>query len=142
MNYAGNNPKRRIAPLGRFTQAELHRLAASARYVGSALHKSKPADYGFHPQTNPRPSKSLCDKIRVVPLSEARQLLRSGFADGLISTHFRGSLPKYVWAVDADGEVYESKLGADGRSYHGYRLNHDDKAMREWVIKEWKRRKD
>ena len=106
MNYAGNNPKRRIAPLGHFTQAELHRLAASARYEGSALHKSKAADYGFHPPTNPRPSKSLCDKIRVVPLSEARQLLRSGFA----------------------------QLGSDGRSYHGYRLNHDDK--------EWERRKD
>ena len=142
MKYAGNNPTRRIAKPGHFTQVELDNFAENARYEGSALHKSKPADYGFHPQTNPRASKSLCDDIRVILLSEARQLLSSGFERGMVSTRISGDLPKYVWAVDCNGEAYEAKLGGDGRSYHGYRLNHDDKKMRQWVIEEWKRRND
>ena len=29
----------------------------------------------------------------------------------------------------------------DMRSYHGYRLRKDERAMREWVVKEWKKRK-
>ena len=140
MKYAGNNPTRRIAKPGHFMQVELDTFAKEARYEGSAHHKSKPADYGFHPQTNPRASKSLCDDIRVVLLAEARQLLRSGFDRGMVSTHISGDLPKYVWAVDNCGEAYEAKLGEDGQSYHGYRLNHDDKNMRRWVIEEWKRR--
>ena len=58
----------------------------------------------------------------------------------MVSTSITGGLPKYVWAVDDCGEAYEAKLGGDGRSYHGYRLDRDDKAMRQWVIKEWKLR--
>ena len=52
----------------------------------------------------------------------------------------RDDLPKYVWAQDERGDVYEAKLGGDGRSYHGYRLGENDRAMRRWVIDEWKRR--
>ena len=55
MKYAGNNPTRRIAKPGHFTQVELDNFAENARYEGSALHKSKPADYGFHPQTTQEP---------------------------------------------------------------------------------------
>lgn len=54
----GNNPKRRVAPRGTVSP-EIQSNLAEARYAGSALHKSKPADYEFHPPVNPRPDKSL-----------------------------------------------------------------------------------
>jgi len=48
-----------------------------------------------------------------------------------------GGVPKYVWAVDAEGEVYEAKIGSN--DYHGYRLEETD-AMRRVVLKEWAKR--
>ncbi len=48
-------------------------------------------------------------------------------------------LPKFVWAVDEKGEVYEAKTGNDG--YHGYRLDEaTEKNMRDVVLYEWKQR--
>ncbi len=138
MKSRGNNPKRRIVLPGHFTAAELADFAVRARYEGSALHKLKPADYDFDPPTNPRPSKSVCDDLRVVRAAEARALLRTAFAHGLISACDPRELPKYAWAVDGHGEAYEAKLGRNG--YHGYRLGLDDKVMRDWVIDEWSKR--
>ena len=139
MRSRGNNPKRRIVLPGYFTQAELDGFAARARYEGSALHKLKPADYGFHPPNNPRASKSVCDDIRIVKLGEASDLLRAAFARGMVSACEPRAMPKYAWAVDADQEAYEAKLGREG--YHGYRLGKDDRDMRDWVIEEWNARK-
>ena len=138
MKSRGNNPKRRIVPVGYFTPAELNEFAARARYEGSALHKLRPADYGFQPPTNPRPSKSVCDDIRVIKRREAGDLLRAGFARGMVSACEPMSMPKYAWAVDAGQEAYEAKLGRGG--YHGYRLGKDDRDMRDWVIEEWNQR--
>lgn len=73
--YRGNNPKRRIAPVGYFTRVELRGLASRANYEGSALHKLKAADYGFDPPANPRATKSVCDDLRVIKLVEAAALL-------------------------------------------------------------------
>jgi len=48
-------------------------------------------------------------------------------------------LPKYIWAVDEQGEAYEAKTGNDG--YHGYRLDEaSEKIMRELVLIEWAKR--
>ena len=138
MRSRGNNPKRRIVPPGYFTQAELDGFAVRARYEGSALHKLKPADYGFHPPTNPRASKSVCDDIRVIKHREARDLLRVAFTRGMVSACEPPAMPKYAWVVDADREAYEAKLGREG--YHGYRLGKDDREMRDWVIEEWNAR--
>ena len=135
MKSRGNNPKRRIVPAGYFTPAELDGFAVRARYEGSALHKLKPADYGFHPPSNPRASKSVCDDIRIIKRREAHCLLRAAFAKGMVSACEPQALPKYAWAVDADREAYEAKLGREG--YHGYRLGKDDREMRDWVIEEW-----
>lgn len=140
MKYQGNNPKRRIAKLGYYRAQELAGFAA-ARYRGIGHHKTKPADYGFDPPVAPRPSKSVCDDKRTVMQAEAVQLFRAGVHRGLASTYMVGELPKYVWALDEHGEVYEAKLGGDMRSYHGYRLPEDERAMREWVVEEWKKRK-
>jgi hypothetical protein len=77
----GNDVKRRITPLGDINQ-EIQSNLAEARYTGSAHHKSKPADYGFRPPVNPRPSKSLCDDRRTITLREASRLFQSGGPNG------------------------------------------------------------
>jgi len=130
------NPKRRIAPPQSLDASQQESLLASARYVGSALHKHTPSDYGFHPPTNPRPHKSLCDDLRPLPYPEARALFVAAIRKGMVSTHREGDLPKYVWSVDDQGEVYEAKIGNDG--YHGYRLDRESEgAMRSLVLREW-----
>ena len=141
MKYRGNNPKRRIAKRGFFTERELGALASTVRYQGSALHKTRPGDYGFKPPTAPRPSKSICDGRRTIPKVEAQLLLEDGIRLGMVSSRLEGAWPKYVWAVDDSGEAYEAKLGHDRRRYHGYRLGLDDGAMRDWVKAEWSKRK-
>jgi hypothetical protein len=95
------------------------------------------SDYCFHPPVNPRPWKSTCDGLRVVLLAEARELLRRGILCGMFSEFSGGGAPKYVWAVDTMGEVYEAKVGNNG--YHGYRLEDED-AMTRIVLREWAKR--
>lgn len=138
--YRGNNRKRRIAKCSDFSAEQLARIAEQAQYGGSALHKSKPADYGLDPPVNPRPTKSLCDGLRVVRADEAQRLLLAGIHRGMVSACLVGGLPKYVWAQDAQGEVYEAKLGGAPQSYHGYRLGDDEGAMKKWVTDEWAKR--
>lgn len=133
-----NNPKRRFVEPGTIDQKELSELADALIYVGSANHKAKAADYGFHPPANPRPTKSVCDKLRVIQKREAAQLLHTGVLKGMVSTLDEKGIPKYVWAVDEDGEAYEAK-GDGGSEFHGYRLPPEDD-MRDRVLKEWKRR--
>jgi hypothetical protein len=137
MARSGNNPKRRIAEPGHFAPAVLETFADQLAYVGSANHKRFPGDYRFQPAVNPRGWKSLCDRDRVIPLSEARQLLRDGILKGMISTHFDGDTPKYVWSVDANSRPYEAKLGLGG--YHGYMLEAEDN-MAEFVLQAWAKR--
>lgn len=133
------NPKRRIAPAKDFSDTDRELLLRSVRYVGSALHKSKPGDYGLRPPVSPRPHKSLCDALRPILRQEAEALFAEGIRLGLVSTVRQGPFPKYVWCVDDAGEVYEAKIGNAG--YHGYRLDHVlEKAMRRIVLKEWEAR--
>ncbi len=135
----GNRPDRRILPAAATTDAIRRSLDERLCYVGSAHHKLRPGDYGFVPSHNPRPSKSVCDDMRPLLRQEASELFRAGIMHGMVSALLDGDLPKYVWAVDALGEVYEAKLGS-ANDYHGYRLGDDEKAMREYVRLEWKRR--
>lgn len=138
---SGNNPSRRLVPPGTYDEDELRALANRVQYAGSANHKLRPGNYGFVPPVNPRPSKSPCDDLRSILIEEATELLRLGAALGMVSAFNGDGLPKYIWAVDADGEVYEAKttLGRE-TPYHGYRLSEDDRAMRSVIRKEWKRR--
>ena len=48
--------------------------------------------------------------------------------------------PKYVWAVDGDGEVYEAKTKPPDMVYHGYRLGDNEEAMRRHIRDEWNKR--
>jgi len=133
------NPKRRIAESGAFGEEQQERLLVKARYIGSATHKRRPADYGFQPPTNPRPHKSLCDDLRSIPVAEARKLFAAGVRKGMVSTFCVDGLPKYVWGVDDHGEAYEAKWDRDG--YHGYRLDKEgEKYQRDCVLKAWSER--
>jgi hypothetical protein len=76
-----------------------------------------------------------------VLLQEASELFREGIMRGMVSSIGTNGVPKYVWAVDANGEVYEAKAKPDLETcYHGYRLSEDDSRMRDYVRKEWSRR--
>ena len=133
----GNDPKRRIARPGH-TTPEVRDRISTARYVGNAIHKSKPANYGFNPPVSPRHHKSVCDDIRVIRKEEAIELFQAGIARGMVSTCLINGLPKYVWAVDSDGEAYEAKLSKGTINYYGYRLEDTrDKRMRRLVTEEW-----
>ncbi len=136
----GNNPKRRIASQGEAGSADLERIAREARYVGNAHHKRAPADYGFRPPVNPRPHKSLCDGTRIVRAAEARSLFHEAVRRGMVSSHRERGLPKYVWAVDPEGRVFEAKLERRGATYHGYELGANDRHMRREVVARWEER--
>jgi len=92
----GSDPKRWIAPPERLDSGGRQALAAKLTYVGSALHKTKPGDYGFQPPVNPRPWKSICDGLRVILLAEARDLFRQGIWAGMFSGFPDDGIPKYV----------------------------------------------
>lgn len=139
MSRPGNNPKRRIAPAEYATDEMKQRLAKAARYIGSGHHKRNPADYGL-PRTNPRPTKSLCDLERVVPLDEAKSLVADGIRWGLFSEIREDGFPKFVWSVSERGEVFEAKTDANGTGeYHGYPLEDED-AMHVYVKSVWEAR--
>ena len=139
MSRPGNNPKRRIAPVGGVSEQVKQRLEKAARYVGSGHHKRNPADYGL-PRTNPRPTKSLCDLERVIPLEEAKSLVVAGIRLGLVSEIRQNGFPKYIWSVSERGEVFEAKTDANGTGeYHGYPLEDED-VMHGYVKSVWEER--
>jgi hypothetical protein len=137
MARAGNNPKRRFVENGRYPTAQLNALSQTLVYAGSANHKRFPANYGFQPPSNPRGWKSMCDLHRQVLRQEAQALLNAGIAKGMISEIGVDGMPKYIWCVDAEGNVFEAKTGNGG--YHGYQLEADDD-MADLVSREWRRR--
>ncbi len=137
----GNRPDRRFADEAFTSHAAREALCVRLRYVGSGNHKLRPGDYGFHPSHNPRPSKSPCDEIRAVLLAEAAELMRRGIMLGMVSRFDAAGTPKYIWAVDDENDVYEAKTRPEHEhEYHGYRLGDDERVMRSYVLKEWKRR--
>ena len=137
----GNRPDRRLADEAAVDAATRTRLLTTLQYVGSANHKLHPGNYGFQPPQNPRPSKSPCDALRSVLLEEATALFRRGIELGMVSTIIKDGVPKYVWAVDDAGEVYEAKTRPEREvEYHGYRIGPDEADMRGYVLKEWRRR--
>ncbi|TIS54883.1 MAG: hypothetical protein E5W91_25110 [Mesorhizobium sp.] len=139
MNRAGNNPKRRIAVQDLLDEIQRARLVTVSTYVASGHHKRNPGDYGLE-RTNPRPTKSLCDAVRILKMAEAKMLLANGILHGMVSPHTPGEFPKFVWSVDGNGTVYEAKTDGNARgAYHGYPLEAEDD-FRAYVLSEWKKR--
>ena len=70
----------------------------------------------------------------------ATALLRSGFRRGMVSEQKRGGWPQNVWAVDADGTVYEAQLSNSVLGeYHGYPMTKAD-SFTAFISKEWENR--
>ncbi len=138
---AGNRKNRRIAPEGYLKPDGIEALVSRVRYVGSAQHKLHPGDYGFVPPVNPRPTKSPCDLARSLLLDEARILFRRGIECGMHTQFENGSVPKYIWAVDENENVYEAKTKSGQETdYHGYRIGDDERDIRKYILMEWRRR--
>lgn len=130
-NRTGNNPKRRIVKDALADMAARELLLAHVRYVGSGHHKIYPANYGLG-RTNPRPTSSVCDALRPLPLAEATELLRQGVLRAMFSTYVQDGFPKYIWSVSADGTVYEAKTHPNTPGqYHGYPLEKEDRMCDE-----------
>jgi len=97
-------------------------------------------DYGLEPPASPRPGKTLCDAAGQVAQAESEQLLREGFAKGMVSVQRRNGWPQNVWAVSAAGVAFEAQLeNHDQGIYHGYPLQFDDD-LRVKILEEWNRR--
>lgn len=121
------------------TEKQRKELAHCVEYVPSGHHKKNPGDYGLE-RTNPRPTKSLCDALRIIQLAEAKAMISKGIILGVFSDFFFAKHPKYIWCVGDDGEVYEAKTNSVTPGvYHGYRLEEED-SMREYIKKTWKAR--
>lgn len=137
----GNRPDRRVWDAAATTLSERQTLLGKLRYVGSANHKLHPGDYGFTPSVNPRPTKSACDALRPIRIKEASRLFCEGISRGMVSRFEVGGAPKYVWAVDENGEVYEAKAKSGQEfDYHGYRIGEDEETVRQYVLAEWNKR--
>ena len=77
--------------------------------------------------------------LRPIKLDEAQALLEQGIRAKMISPLENG-FPKYIWTVALGDVVYEAKCDPKSPGlYHGYPLEHE-KAVREYILSEWKRR--
>lgn len=133
--------KAEIMPIDQLSSKRRRALAAQAKYFGSPFHKRHPDDYGMPELPKPREDKTQCDADRRIRYGEAVRLMKKGFRRGLISVQWRGQWPQNVWAVDANGVVYEAQLqNAEQGEYHGYPMKANDD-FTEVVRTEWERRK-
>ena len=135
-----SDPRRHILPEDALSDAERERLVSRTRYRGSGLHKRDPDEYPFDEPCTPRQNKTLCDLLRPIDFSEARELFAEGIRRGMVSRIMNDGLPVFVWAVDDQGEAYEAKPGDDPRVYHGYPLGPRDGVFPDLVRREWRRR--
>jgi hypothetical protein len=135
----GYNPKRCLAPTAHWPRQVLDELVQHVSYGGNPEHKSRPGDFGLHPPTNPRPGKTLCDKVREFSKADALELVRAGMRRCMVSVQQRGRWPQNVWSVH-DDEPFEAQLENQERGvYHGYPMPSDDD-FGLMIIEEWKRR--
>jgi hypothetical protein len=137
MSRLHHNPKRKLLPKGHYNSDEIEHFRSTLKYIGAPFHKKYPGNYGFTPPTAYRPAKSICDGKRSILKEEAVKLFLAGIDKELFGNPGPDGMPKYVWAIDDDGEVYEAKTDSTG--YHGYRLEDEDD-WRDVVLKAWKQR--
>jgi hypothetical protein len=117
---------------------EYHQLGLQANYTGNPVHKKTPGDFALYPPSNPRPDKTLCDKVNIFRRIEARRLLKEAFNRGLVSqakAQNSETWPKYVWAITDEGHLVEGAY--DGQGYHGYPLPDDRTPLYEKIVKRW-----
>ncbi|EHQ07556.1 hypothetical protein [Leptonema illini] len=139
MRRQSSNPRRRLCDQSNYGADYLNGLAERVRYTGSAHHKKNPVEYGFS-RMEPRPEKSICDVNRRLAPREAASLLKAGIQMCMMSEPDGTGFPKFIWAVNNEGEVFEAKTDRNGSGcYHGYPLDSEDE-MSIVVQAEWRRR--
>jgi hypothetical protein len=110
-----------------------------AEYAPHPQHKLHGADFGIKP--SPHPDKSLCDDLRTWRKGEADVLMKRGIELGMVSPLDSRGLPKFIWAVDRNGEVYVAKTKPEQENvYHGYRLGDDQEPLKRYLRDEWNKR--
>jgi len=118
---------------------EYHELGRQARYIGNPVHKKYPGDFDLDPPSNPRPDKTLCDKVNILKIEEASRLLKEAFRRGLISqakAQNSDIWPKHVWAMTEEGHPVEAVY--DDHGYHGYPIPDARTPLYEEIVKRWK----
>lgn len=131
------NPKRRVDPF--VDPQQLEDWASRLRYTGNPEHKRNPGDYGLTPPADPRPDKTLCDRVGIFRRADAAALLRAGIRRGLVSVQRRGGWPQNVWSVLNHRDVVEAQLeNAERGEYHGYPLTDRD-PLRDQILERWRR---
>lgn len=134
------NLKRRLHPdLSEERLREI--LDQGMKYVGSALHKRNPGDFGLTPPAAARPGKSLCDDVGIFSRDEAQDLLKVGIHKGLVSPDAEDGFPRYVWMVHGERVIEARCDNVDLGTYHGYPLETDD-AMADCVRLQWQTRQN
>lgn len=134
----GNDKKARLsAAWDKFDDEHLDILARKATYLCHDKHKGRAPSRGVPPHLE----TSTCDEIRRIRHAEADMLIKSGIRARMMSELQRQyGWPKYIWAVDDDGEVYEAKESRNHPGeYHGYRLN-EDHERRNHMLGHWKKK--
>lgn len=129
-----------VASVHVFDKNTLEKMAQDSSYIPSPYHKSNPAAWGISEPPQHRPDKTVCEGSGITSCRDAEELLKSGFRRGMVSVHKRNNWPQNVWAVDAEGIVYEAQLTNSGLGeYHGYPMTDGD-SFTKYVGTEWVRR--
>ena len=132
--------KAALQHVGVIPASRLYEMARQAQYKPSPYHKPRSSGPNFDLMPRPRPDKTLCDTLAVKGPTDASCLLRAGFRRGMISVQEYGGWPQNVWAVDAEGVVYEGQLSNRGNGeYHGYPMKNDEHFVLH-IQKEWDNR--
>jgi hypothetical protein len=110
------------------TDEERADLRVRVAYEGSPHHKSNPGDFRLTPPAAPRTDKTLCDEAGVFRRADAERLLTQAIDRGLVSANTTaGGLPKQLWVVDDQGQVFEAMYGGSASGcYHGYPIRRSD----------------
>ena len=58
----------------------------------------------------------------------------------MVSTYPDDGLPKYVWAVDNGGRVFEANISRGTQNYHGYEPGRNEGRLRRHIEREWSAR--
>ena len=131
--------KSAVVSPGAIREDELEEMAQGVRYRASPYHKSSPLAWGLS-RPVPRADKTICEGSGITCCRDAAELLKSGIRRGMVSEDQRGGWPQNIWAVDAEGTVYEAQLSnRELGEYHGYPMKHGDK-FAEFLLSEWERR--
>jgi len=124
------------------SSGDKRKWAKLCRYEGDPEHKRAPGNFGLTPPAAPNFAKNLCDggTVNVPTVEEAQELLESGIQRGLVSAKLKHGYPSRIWAVRADGAVFEARYGGsrEGR-YHGHPLFEGD-ANYDMVLEAWEAR--